>query len=95
MERITKELNHAAVGVHWFREMCAREENIERGNEEELGKAFIGGGEVRGCFERPVRARRERESRDGRVVRFEFQSRVAPRLEMMVKMEEANSSIDK
>ena len=40
---------------------------------------FIGGGEVRaGCFERPVRARRERESRDGsRVVRFEFQSRVA------------------
>ena len=42
VERITKEeLNHVAVGVHWFREMCAREENIERGNEEELGKRFL------------------------------------------------------
>ena len=42
VERITKEeLNHVAVGVHWFREICAREENIERGNEEELGKRFL------------------------------------------------------
>ena len=96
VERITKEeLNHVAVGVHWFREMCAREENIERGNEEELGKRFLSAVErcapdvLRGPFahEEREKAGMAREWYD-----LSFNRELHSRLEMMVKMEEANSS---
>ena len=96
VERITKEeLNHVAVGVHWFREMCAREENIERGNEEELGKRFLSAVErcapdvLRGPFahEEREKAGMAREWYD-----LSFNRELHSRLEMMVKMEEAKSS---
>lgn len=98
VERITKEeLNHVAVGVHWFREICAREENIERGNEEELGKRFLSAVErcapdvLKGPF-----AHEEREkagmSREWYDLNYKNDPDLRRRLEVMVKMEEANSS---
>lgn len=96
VERITKEeLNHVAVGVHWFREICAREENIERGNEEALGERFLSAVErcapdvLKGPFahEEREKAGMSREWYDLTYRNEELRSR----LEMMVKMEEANS----
>ena len=96
VERITnEELNHVAVGVHWFREICAREENIERGNEEALGERFLSAVErcapdvLKGPF-----AHEEREkagmSREWYDLTYRNED-LRSRLEIMVKMEEANS----
>ena len=63
VERITKEeLNHVAVGVHWFRDVRSRGKYRERKRGGVREAVFIGGGEVRaGCFERPVqRTKREK-----------------------------------
>jgi uncharacterized ferritin-like protein (DUF455 family) len=96
VERITnEELNHVAVGVHWFREICTREENIERGNEEALGERFLSAVErcapdvLKGPF-----AHEEREkagmSREWYDLTYRNED-LRSRLELMVKMEEANS----
>ena len=96
VERITnEELNHVAVGVHWFREICTREENIERGNEEALGERFLSAVErcapdvLKGPF-----AHEEREkagmSREWYDLTYRNED-LRSRLEIMVKMEEANS----
>ena len=96
VERITnEELNHVAVGVHWFREICAREENIERGNKEALGERFLSAVErcapdvLKGPFahEEREKAGMSREWYDLTYRNEELRSR----LEIMVRMEEANS----